>query len=43
VKLFEARDCCAVGVYETVFPLSVAPAGAFDKENDTAAVLVTAS
>ena len=36
VKLFGVRDCCAVGVHETAFPLSVAPAGAFDKENVTA-------
>jgi hypothetical protein len=39
VKLFEVRDCCGVGVHETVFPLSVAPVGAFDKENATAVPL----
>src|SRR5207249_3715512 len=39
VKLFAVRDCCAVGVHERVFPLSVAPAGAFDKENVTAVPL----
>ena len=36
VKLFAVRDCCAVGVHERVPPLSVAPVGAFDKENVTA-------
>jgi hypothetical protein len=36
VKLFAVRDCCAVGVHERVLPLSVAPRGAFDKENVTA-------
>jgi hypothetical protein len=35
VKLLGVRDCCAVGVHETVFPLRVAPVGAFDKENVT--------
>jgi hypothetical protein len=40
VKLFEVRDCCAVGVHERLFPLSVAPVGAFDKENATAVPLV---
>jgi hypothetical protein len=39
VKLFGVRDCCAVGVHERVFPLSVAPVGAFDKENATAVPL----
>lgn len=39
VKLFAVRDCCAVGVHERVFSLSVAPVGAFDKENVTAAPL----
>ncbi len=39
VKLFAVRDCCAVGVHERVLPLSVAPAGAFDKENVTAVPL----
>jgi hypothetical protein len=39
VKLFGVRDCCAVGVHERVFPLSVAPVGAFDKENVTAVPL----
>jgi hypothetical protein len=39
VKLFAVRDCCAVGVHERVFPLSVAPVGAFDKENVTAVPL----
>ena len=43
VKLFGIRDCCAVGVHERVFPLSAAPAGAFGKENVTAAVLLAAS
>jgi hypothetical protein len=43
VKLFGTRDCCAAGVRERVFPLSVAPAGAFDKENVTAAVLLAVS
>jgi hypothetical protein len=39
VKLFGVRDCCAVGVHESVFPLGVAPVGAFDKENVTAVPL----
>lgn len=39
VKLFAVRDCSAVGVHERVFPLSAAPAGAFDKENVTAVPL----
>ena len=30
------RDCCAVGVQEIVFPLSVAPVGALVKEKVTA-------
>ena len=41
VKLFGVRDCCAVGVHETVFPLSLAPFGAFDKENVTAVPVAT--
>jgi hypothetical protein len=41
VKLLSVRDCCVVGVQETVFPLSVAPAGAFDKENETALPMAT--
>jgi hypothetical protein len=36
VKLFEMRDCCAVGVHEIVFPLSVAPVGALVREYATA-------
>ncbi len=36
VKLFETRDCCAVGVHEIVFPLNVAPVGALVKEKVTA-------
>jgi hypothetical protein len=32
VKLFGRRDCCGVGVHETVFPLSVAPLGALVNE-----------
>jgi hypothetical protein len=39
VKLFGVRGCCAAGVHERVFPLSVAPVGAFDKENVTAVPL----
>jgi hypothetical protein len=39
VKLFAVRDCCSVGVQVTVFPLSVASVGAFDKENVTAVPL----
>jgi hypothetical protein len=35
VKLFETRDCCAVGVHEIVFPLSVAPVGSLVKEKIT--------
>ena len=42
MKLFETRDCSAVGVHEIVFPLSVAPAGALVKEN-VAAVPLAAS
>jgi hypothetical protein len=40
VKVFEVRDCCAVGIHERLFPLSVAPVGAFDKENVTEVPLV---
>ena len=36
VKLFETRDCSAVGVQEIVFPLSVAPVGSLVKEKVTA-------
>src|ERR1700682_3618621 len=36
VKLLGTRDCCAVGVHEIVFPLSVAPIGALLNENVTA-------
>ncbi len=36
VKLFETRDCSAVGVHEIVFPLSVAPVGSLVKEKVTA-------
>jgi hypothetical protein len=36
VKLFEVRDCAAVGVHETAFPLSVAPVGAVVSEYVTA-------
>jgi hypothetical protein len=39
VKLFETRDCCAVGVHEMVFPLMVAPFGAPVKEKVTAVPL----
>jgi hypothetical protein len=35
VKLFGTRDCCAVGVHEIVFPLSVAPIGPLVNENVT--------
>jgi hypothetical protein len=40
VKLFGLRDCCVVGVQDRLLPLSVAPVGAFDKENVTAVLLV---
>ena len=43
MKLFETRDCSAVGVHEIVFPLSVAPVGALVKENVAAAVPLAAS
>lgn len=43
VKLFEARDCCAVGVHEIVLPLRVAPVGALASEKVTAAVPLAAS
>ncbi len=36
VKLFETRDCWAVGIHEIVSPLSVAPVGALVKEKVTA-------
>jgi hypothetical protein len=39
VKLFGTRDCCAVGVHERVFPLSVAPVGALAREKVTAVPL----
>jgi len=39
MKLFETRDCSAVGVHEIVFPLSVAPIGALVKKNVTAVPL----
>ena len=42
VKLFETRDCSAVGVHEIVFPLSVAPVGAWVKEKVTAAPVAAA-
>jgi hypothetical protein len=36
VKLFETRDCWAVGVHEIVSPLSVAPIGSLVREKVTA-------
>ena len=39
VKLFGLRDCCVVGVQDRLLPLSVAPVGAFNKENVTAVPL----
>ena len=36
VKLFETRDCSAVGVHEIVLPLSVAPVGSLVREKVTA-------
>ena len=36
VKLLATRDCCAVGVHEMVFPLSVAPVGALVGRSVTA-------